>query len=74
MRVCNGGDSNDLIRRERDWCSQRKMDICRTALGQQPTGIVIAQHHDPKPGRWLAKSMDMERKLLILPATVSDAC
>lgn len=39
---------------------------------QQPVGIVIAQHHDPKPGRWLAKSMEMESKLLILPATVSD--
>lgn len=39
---------------------------------QQPIGIVIAQHHDPKPGRWLAGSMGLGNKLLILPATVSD--
>jgi zinc/manganese transport system substrate-binding protein len=39
---------------------------------QQPAAIVIAQHHDPKPGRWLANSMGMESKLLILPATVPD--
>jgi zinc/manganese transport system substrate-binding protein len=39
---------------------------------QQPVGIVIAQHHDPKPGRWLANRMGMESSLLILPATVSD--
>jgi len=39
---------------------------------QQPVGIVIAQHHDPKPGRWLANNMGMERKSLILPATVLD--
>lgn len=46
--------------------------VIAMSKAEQPTGIVIAQHHDPKPGRWLAKSMDMERKLLILPATVSD--
>ena len=46
--------------------------VIALSKAEQPTGIVIAQHHDPKPGRWLAKSMDMERKLLILPATVSD--
>ncbi len=39
---------------------------------QQPVGIVIAQHHDPKPGRWLANGMGIESKLLIVPATVSD--
>jgi hypothetical protein len=39
---------------------------------QQPVGIVIAQHHDPKPGRWLASSMGMPSKMLILPATVVD--
>ncbi|MEY2717755.1 MAG: hypothetical protein RL539_787 [Pseudomonadota bacterium] len=39
---------------------------------QQPAGIIIAQHHDPKPGRWLANNLGLERKLLILPATVSD--
>ena len=39
---------------------------------QQPIGIVIAQHHDPKPARWLAGSMGMQSKLLIIPATVPD--
>ena len=39
---------------------------------QQPAGIIIAQHHDPKPGRWLANNLGLEGKLLILPATVSD--
>lgn len=39
---------------------------------QQPIGIVIAQHHHPKPGRWLASSMGPQNKLLILPATVVD--
>lgn len=37
-----------------------------------PHAIVIAQHQDPKPGRWLAHSMGLKDKLLILPATVSD--
>ncbi len=37
-----------------------------------PHAIVIAQHHDPKPGRWLANSMGQRDKLLILPATVID--
>lgn len=39
---------------------------------QQPIGIVIAQHHDPKPARWLAGSMGMQSKLLIIPATAPD--
>lgn len=37
-----------------------------------PHAIVIAQHHDPKPGRWLASNMGLKDKLLILPATVTD--
>lgn len=37
-----------------------------------PHAIVIAQHHDPKPGRWLASHMGVKDKLLILPATVTD--
>lgn len=37
---------------------------------QPPLGIVIAQHHDPKPGRWLANHMGMQNKFLMLPATV----
>jgi len=39
---------------------------------QQPIGIIIAQHHDPKPARWLAGSMGMQSRLLIVPATVMD--
>jgi zinc/manganese transport system substrate-binding protein len=39
---------------------------------QPPIGIIIAQHHDPKPARWLAGSMGMPSKLLIIPATVTD--
>ncbi len=39
---------------------------------QQPIGIIVAQHHDPKPARWLATSMGMQSRLLILPATVTD--
>jgi zinc/manganese transport system substrate-binding protein len=39
---------------------------------QQPVGIIVAQHHDPKPARWLATSMGMQSRLLILPATVTD--
>jgi hypothetical protein len=39
---------------------------------QQPIGIIIAQHHDPKPARWLAGSMGMQSRLLIIPATVMD--
>jgi zinc/manganese transport system substrate-binding protein len=44
------------------------------ALGQiqKPIGIIIAQHHDPKPARWLAGNMGMASKLLIIPATVMD--
>ena len=37
-----------------------------------PHAIVIAQHHDPKPGRWLTSKMGVKDKLLILPATVTD--
>jgi len=39
---------------------------------QKPIGIIIAQHHDPKPARWLAGNMGMPSKLLIMPATVMD--
>lgn len=39
---------------------------------QAPLGIVVAQHHDPKPARWLAASMGMQSRLLIMPATVTD--
>ncbi len=46
--------------------------VMALSKAQQPVGIVIAQHHDPKPGRWLANSMGMESKLLILPSTVTD--
>lgn len=46
--------------------------IMALSQSQQPVGIVIAQHHDPKPGRWLASSMGMPSKMLILPATVVD--
>jgi zinc/manganese transport system substrate-binding protein len=42
------------------------------AQKQQPIGIIIAQHHDPKPARWLASNMGMQSKLLIIPATVMD--
>jgi zinc/manganese transport system substrate-binding protein len=37
-----------------------------------PIGIIIAQHHDPKPARWLAGKMGMQARLLIIPATVGD--
>jgi zinc/manganese transport system substrate-binding protein len=46
--------------------------VVALSKAQQPVAIVIAQHHDPKPGRWLANSMGMESKLLILPATVPE--
>lgn len=39
---------------------------------QQPIGIIVAQHHDPKPARWLAGSMGMQSRLLMIPATVMD--
>lgn len=38
----------------------------------QPIALVIAQHHDPKPARWLASKMAMPNRLLVLPATVTD--
>jgi zinc/manganese transport system substrate-binding protein len=46
--------------------------VLALAKTQQPIGIIVAQHHDPKPGRWLAGSMGMKSRLLILPGTVMD--
>ena len=46
--------------------------VLALAKTQQPIGIIVAQHHDPKPGRWLAGSMGMQSRLLILPGTVMD--
>lgn len=46
--------------------------VIALSKAKQPIGIVIAQHHDPKPGRWLANSLGMNNNLLILPATVPD--
>lgn len=44
------------------------------ALGKQqpPIAIVLAQHQDPRPGRWLASQLGMPDRLLILPGTVVD--
>ena len=39
---------------------------------QRPMAIVIAQHHDPKPAKWLSGQMGNSPALLILPATVTD--
>ena len=43
-------------------------------LGQskRPMAIVIAQHQDPKPAKWLSGQMSNSPALLILPATVTD--
>ncbi len=46
--------------------------VLAQAKTQQPIGIIVAQHHDPKPARWLANSMGMQSRLLILPATAMD--
>lgn len=46
--------------------------VLAQAKSQQPIGIIIALHHDPKPARWLANSLGMQSRLLILPATVTD--
>jgi zinc/manganese transport system substrate-binding protein len=46
--------------------------VLAQAKSQQPIGIIIALHHDPKPARWLANSLGMQSRLLILPATVID--
>ena len=37
-----------------------------------PLAIVIAQHHDPRPGQWLSGQLKAPQKLIILPATVTD--
>lgn len=46
--------------------------VLTQAKAQQPIGIIVALHHDPKPARWLANSLGMQSRLLILPATVTD--
>lgn len=46
--------------------------VLASARSQQVLGIVIAQHHDPRPGRWLAGQWGSPQRLLILPATVID--
>ncbi len=46
--------------------------VLAMSKASMPHAIVIAQHHDPKPGRWLASNMGVKDKLLILPATVTD--
>lgn len=46
--------------------------VLAMSKASMPHAIVIAQHHDPKPGRWLASNMGLKDKLLILPATVTD--
>ena len=46
--------------------------VLALAQTHQPIGIIIAQHHDPKPARWLAGSMGMQSRLLIMPATVTE--
>ena len=37
-----------------------------------PLAIVIAQHHDPRPGQWLSGQLKAPQKLIILPSTVTD--
>lgn len=32
--------------------------------------IIVAQHHDPKPARWLAQQLGTSHPVLVLPATV----
>lgn len=46
--------------------------VLALAKTEQPIGIIIAQHHDPKAARWLAGKLGMPSKLLIVPATVVD--
>lgn len=37
-----------------------------------PMAIVIAQHHDPRPAKWLSGQLGAPQKLVVLPATVTD--
>lgn len=37
-----------------------------------PMAIVIAQHHDPRPAKWLSGQLGAPHKLVVLPATVTD--
>lgn len=37
-----------------------------------PMAIVIAQHHDPRPAKWLSGQLATPQKLIVLPATVTD--
>lgn len=37
-----------------------------------PMAVVVAQHQDPRAGRWLAEKAQPVRKLVVLPATVAD--
>ena len=39
---------------------------------EPPLAVVVAAHHDPRSGRWLADRAQPSRPLLILPATVTD--
>jgi len=44
------------------------------ALSQSnpPMALVIAQHHDPRPAKWLSGQLGAPHKLVVLPATVTD--
>jgi zinc/manganese transport system substrate-binding protein len=46
--------------------------VLETLRAQPPLAIVVAEHHDPRPGRWLAGQLGGRVPLLTLPATVPD--
>lgn len=46
--------------------------VLTLSKSQQPIGIIIAQHHDPKPAHWLAANMGMQSRLLVVPSTVME--
>jgi zinc/manganese transport system substrate-binding protein len=39
---------------------------------EPPVAVVVAQHQDARAGRWLTEKAQPPRKLLVLPATVTD--
>jgi zinc/manganese transport system substrate-binding protein len=39
---------------------------------EPPLAVVVAQHQDPRAGRWLTEKAQPVRKLLVLPATIAD--
>ncbi len=46
--------------------------VLAQAKAKRPMAIVVAQHHDPKPARWLAQQLGGTTPLRVLPATVPD--